>query len=189
MSDSFSDDALEFELPDALELEIAGLESLPATEQAEAFDRLAAAHPKHASQIRFLQRMSASVESDVESHIGPYRIVRTLGEGGMGTVYLAEQEEPVSRVVARKVIKLGMDTNAILARFEHERQVLARDPRVHREVVDALRRLVLEALEDDVERQVLDLAADDHRVDGHCSYGHGTVTYQGLAAFIEVAAR
>ena len=57
---------------------------------------------------------------------GPYRILTVLGEGGMGTVYLAEQTEPIRRRVALKVVKLGMDTNQVLARFNHERQALAR---------------------------------------------------------------
>ena len=58
--------------------------------------------------------------------IGPYRIEGVLGEGGMGVVYLAEQREPLRRKVAIKVIKLGMDTQAVVARFEAERQTLAR---------------------------------------------------------------
>ena len=57
--------------------------------------------------------------------IGSYRIVRLLGEGGMGMVYLAEQEEPIVRQVALKIIKLGMDTRAVLARFQSEQQALA----------------------------------------------------------------
>ena len=57
--------------------------------------------------------------------IGPYRILEVLGEGGMGTVYLAEQREPVRRRVALKLIKLGMDTREVIARFESERQALA----------------------------------------------------------------
>jgi WD40 repeat protein/serine/threonine protein kinase len=57
--------------------------------------------------------------------IGSYRIVRLLGEGGMGMVYLAEQQEPIVRQVALKVIKLGMDTRAVLARFQSEQQALA----------------------------------------------------------------
>jgi tRNA A-37 threonylcarbamoyl transferase component Bud32 len=57
--------------------------------------------------------------------IGPYRILEVLGEGGMGTVYLAEQREPVRRRVALKLIKLGMDTKAVVTRFEQERQALA----------------------------------------------------------------
>ncbi len=57
--------------------------------------------------------------------IGPYRILSKLGEGGMGTVYLAEQTEPLRRRVAVKLIKLGMDTRSVLRRFESERQALA----------------------------------------------------------------
>ncbi|MBL8750445.1 MAG: serine/threonine protein kinase, partial [Planctomycetes bacterium] len=57
--------------------------------------------------------------------IGPYRIVRELGSGGMGTVYLAEQSVPVRREVALKVVKLGMDTREVVARFDAERQALA----------------------------------------------------------------
>lgn len=60
------------------------------------------------------------------SRIGDYRIVRKLGEGGFGSVYLAEQERPLVRRVAVKVIKLGMDTAQVVARFELERQALAR---------------------------------------------------------------
>jgi serine/threonine protein kinase len=59
------------------------------------------------------------------SEIGPYRILRVLGQGGVGTVYLAQQERPVRRKVALKLIKLGMDTREVLVRFAHERQTLA----------------------------------------------------------------
>ncbi len=57
--------------------------------------------------------------------VGPYRILGPLGEGGFGVVYLAEQERPVRRRVALKVIKLGMDTSEVISRFESERQALA----------------------------------------------------------------
>jgi serine/threonine protein kinase/Flp pilus assembly protein TadD len=57
--------------------------------------------------------------------IGPYRLLEKLGEGGMGEVWLAEQTEPVQRRVALKVIKQGMDTKQVVARFEAERQALA----------------------------------------------------------------
>lgn len=57
--------------------------------------------------------------------IGPYHLLQLLGEGGMGLVYLAEQREPLVRRVALKLIKPGMDTREVLARFEAERQALA----------------------------------------------------------------
>ena len=57
--------------------------------------------------------------------IGPYRLLQKLGEGGMGEVWLAEQSQPVRRQVAIKVIKAGMDTAEVVARFEAERQALA----------------------------------------------------------------
>jgi Protein kinase domain len=59
------------------------------------------------------------------SRIGPYKLLQQIGEGGMGTVYMAEQEKPVRRRVALKVIKPGMDTGQVIARFEAERQALA----------------------------------------------------------------
>jgi serine/threonine protein kinase len=61
----------------------------------------------------------------VGSRIGPYRIVRQIGRGGMGVVFEAEQEKPVRRTVALKLIKWGMDTREVIARFESERQALA----------------------------------------------------------------
>jgi serine/threonine protein kinase len=57
--------------------------------------------------------------------IGPYRLLQQIGTGGMGQVYMAEQEVPVRRRVALKIIKLGMDTRQVVARFEAERQALA----------------------------------------------------------------
>jgi serine/threonine protein kinase len=57
--------------------------------------------------------------------IGYYKILQLIGEGGCGSVYMAEQQEPVRRRVALKVIKLGMDTKGVVARFEAERQALA----------------------------------------------------------------
>jgi serine/threonine protein kinase len=59
------------------------------------------------------------------SVIGSYRLVQQLGEGGMGAVFLAEQTEPVQRQVALKIIKPGMDSHQVIARFEAERQTLA----------------------------------------------------------------
>ena len=57
--------------------------------------------------------------------IGRYRLLQKIGEGGCGVVYMAEKEEPVRRKVALKVIKLGMDTRSVMARFDAERQALA----------------------------------------------------------------
>lgn len=57
--------------------------------------------------------------------IGRYKLLQEIGEGGSGVVYMAEQEEPVHRKVALKIIKLGMDTKQVIARFEAERQALA----------------------------------------------------------------
>ncbi len=59
------------------------------------------------------------------TRIGRYKLLQQIGEGGMGVVYMAEQEEPVRRRVALKIIKLGMDTKQVVARFEAERQALA----------------------------------------------------------------
>src|SRR5262249_15916238 len=61
----------------------------------------------------------------VGQKIGHYKILENVGEGGCGVVYVAEQTEPVRRRVALKVIKLGMDTKQVVARFEAERQALA----------------------------------------------------------------
>ena len=59
------------------------------------------------------------------SRIGPYKLLEKIGEGGMAVVYMAEQQEPIRRKVALKIIKLGMDTRQVIARFEAERQALA----------------------------------------------------------------
>ncbi|MEO8425581.1 MAG: serine/threonine-protein kinase [Verrucomicrobiota bacterium] len=69
-------------------------------------------------------RVSAMTEK-AGDRIGRYKLLQEIGEGGCGTVYMAEQEEPVRRRVALKVIKLGMDTKSVIARFEAERQALA----------------------------------------------------------------
>jgi serine/threonine protein kinase/tetratricopeptide (TPR) repeat protein len=63
---------------------------------------------------------------DVGQTVGPYRLVERLGEGGFGIVFRAEQQRPVRRDVALKIIKPGMDSRAVIARFEAERQALAR---------------------------------------------------------------
>jgi len=69
--------------------------------------------------------ISLDEASDRPSRIGPYRILQKLGEGGMGIVYQAEQRDPIRRTVALKLIKAGMDTAQVVARFESERQALA----------------------------------------------------------------
>ena len=66
---------------------------------------------------------TASTTSD--SVIGPYKILQEIAQGGMGVVYMAEQSHPVKRRVALKVIKPGMDSRQVIARFEAERQALA----------------------------------------------------------------
>ena len=66
----------------------------------------------------------ASVQSSF-STIGPFRLVQMVGTGGMGEVWRAEQTAPFHRTVALKLIKAGMDTRAVVARFESERQALA----------------------------------------------------------------
>ncbi|HEX5218391.1 MAG TPA: serine/threonine-protein kinase, partial [Verrucomicrobiae bacterium] len=67
----------------------------------------------------------AIIEEEIGGRIDRYKILQKLGEGGCGVVYMAEQTEPVRRRVALKVIKLGMDTRQVIARFEAERQALA----------------------------------------------------------------
>ena len=68
---------------------------------------------------------AAAVGEGPGTRIGPYVLLKQLGEGGFGAVFLAEQKEPVARHVALKIIKLGMDTRQVVARFEQERQALA----------------------------------------------------------------
>ncbi len=68
---------------------------------------------------------SALTDESADRVIGPYRLIETLGEGGMGTVYRAEQARPIRRQVALKVIKAGMDSAQVIARFDSERQALA----------------------------------------------------------------
>ena len=64
-------------------------------------------------------------EATEKQLVGPYRIIQEIGHGGMGVVYEAEQEKPVRRKVALKLIKWGMDTKDVIARFDSERQALA----------------------------------------------------------------
>jgi serine/threonine protein kinase/tetratricopeptide (TPR) repeat protein len=66
-----------------------------------------------------------SADEHIGMRIGCYKILQKIGEGGCGVVYMAEQEKPVRRSVAVKIIKLGMDTKSVIARFDAERQALA----------------------------------------------------------------
>jgi serine/threonine protein kinase len=70
-------------------------------------------------------RLAVPPEERPGTRIGRYKLLEKIGEGGGGVVYMADQEEPVRRRVALKVIKLGMDTKSVIARFEAERQALA----------------------------------------------------------------
>src|ERR1017187_2510303 len=83
------------------------------------------------------ETVSVSIEKSGD-RIGRYKLLQQIGEGGCGVVYMAEQQEPVRRMVALKVIKLGMDTKQVIARFEAERQALAlMDHRNIAKVLDA----------------------------------------------------
>jgi serine/threonine protein kinase/WD40 repeat protein len=107
------------ERPDYLREAVSGDQDLEAR-----LVRLLAAHER--AEGASLSFPPASVfEDDVPDSIGAYKIRRVLGSGGMGVVYEAEQTQPVSRLVALKIIKTGMDTRRVVARFEAERQALA----------------------------------------------------------------
>ncbi|HWC60280.1 MAG TPA: serine/threonine-protein kinase [Verrucomicrobiae bacterium] len=80
-----------------------------------------AALPGFQEQVGLL----SNPEAEVGKRIGPYKLLQKIGEGGCGVVYMAEQEKPVRRRVALKIIKLGMDTKSVIARFNAERQALA----------------------------------------------------------------
>jgi serine/threonine protein kinase len=67
----------------------------------------------------------ATLAEGADTVIGPYKLLQQIGEGGMGTVFMAEQTQPVQRKVALKIIKPGMDSRSIIGRFEQERQALA----------------------------------------------------------------
>ena len=68
---------------------------------------------------------TAPTPEEAGDTIGHYKLLQQIGEGGFGTVWMAEQTQPVTRRVALKIIKLGMDTSQVIARFEAERQALA----------------------------------------------------------------
>src|SRR6476620_3664476 len=82
----------------------------------------------HRHEDSFLQPGVTAAEPITESPgtaIGPYRLIEQIGEGGMGTVWMAQQQEPVRRLVAVKLVKAGMDSPQVIARFEAECQALA----------------------------------------------------------------
>ena len=95
----------------------------------------------HATPDSFLEKPAAAMGPTIDdpprraelhggsegpgTRVGPYKLLQQLGEGGMGIVFLAEQQAPVRRMVALKIIKQGMDSGQIVARFESERQALA----------------------------------------------------------------
>src|SRR5262245_50273450 len=87
-------------------------------------------HPEHAQAIRSwlgaIEGLGDGSLIEEARQVGPYRLVSRLGQGGFGDVYLAEQEQPVRRRVALKVLKLGMDSTAVLQRFAREQDALAR---------------------------------------------------------------
>src|SRR5262249_47875834 len=89
---------------------------------------------EHFAQARdFLESPASKLTATVDlpaadrpgSVIGPYKLLQQIGEGGMGSVYMAEQTRPIERRVAVKVIRPGLDTGRIIARFQAERQALA----------------------------------------------------------------
>ena len=77
------------------------------------------------SAIKDVTRDVSPVNEQLGSWIGPYKLLEKIGEGGCGVVYMAGQEKPMRRKVALKIIKLGMDTKSVIARFDAERQALA----------------------------------------------------------------
>src|SRR5271170_2929079 len=86
----------------------------------------------HVESGEFLEQAPAEVKTQnltpgekVGDRIGRYKLLQQIGEGGCGVVFMAEQEEPVRRKVAIKIVKPGMDTKTVIARFEAERQAMA----------------------------------------------------------------
>jgi serine/threonine protein kinase/tetratricopeptide (TPR) repeat protein len=100
---------------------------------AELYDRVQRLLVAFAEAGSFLESPAADIEATTGSSIaerpgtvlGPYKLLQQIGEGGFGVVFLAEQERPVRRRVALKVVKPGMDTRQVISRFEAERQALA----------------------------------------------------------------
>src|SRR5687768_3786918 len=82
-------------------------------------------HPPTPDETPGLASLVGAVHERPGSRIGRYKLLQLIGEGGFGSVFMAEQEHPVRRRVALKIVKLGMDTKQVVARFEAERQALA----------------------------------------------------------------
>ncbi|HET9358347.1 MAG TPA: serine/threonine-protein kinase, partial [Vicinamibacterales bacterium] len=105
-----------------LRAQVEGL--LRAHDEADGFLTSPTGGPDEAA--RTAARLAAAVPPEAPgTRIGPYKLLQVIGEGGFGIVYMAEQEQPIRRRVALKIIKLGMDTKEVIARFEAERQALA----------------------------------------------------------------
>ena len=123
-------DALEIREPEARAAYLNGACKEKATLRARV-DALLESHREDAFLETAVDRARPTVADQTPltegpgARIGRYKLLQQIGEGGCGTVFMAEQEEPVRRRVALKVIKLGMDTKSVVARFEAERQALA----------------------------------------------------------------
>ncbi len=129
------------EHPDAIRIFGGALDLSAPAERAAYLDRACAGNPglreevesllgAHARAGNFLGEKRLLSPSDMliepaGTRIGRYKLLQKIGEGGFGVVYMAEQEEPVQRKVALKIIKPGMDSREVIARFEAERQALA----------------------------------------------------------------
>ncbi|MBL9147352.1 MAG: serine/threonine protein kinase [Phycisphaerae bacterium] len=100
------------------------IEGMLALAEGDAGGPATAGLPERGPDAR-LDTTAATMHESVGTWIGPYKILQRIGEGGFGSVFVAEQEVPVRRRVALKVIKLGMDTRQVVARFEQERHALA----------------------------------------------------------------
>jgi serine/threonine protein kinase/Tfp pilus assembly protein PilF len=99
---------------------------LAAVDQAGSFLQQPAGDPRATSDVPTPASTNGSAPAEGPGTvIGPYKLIEQVGEGGMGTVWMAQQTEPVKRLVALKVIKAGMDSRQVIARFEAERQALA----------------------------------------------------------------
>ena len=97
----------------------------PTRHCASASARLLRAHEQSADSMPIGRRARRLPRIAAPHQVGPYRILESLGEGAMGEVYLAEQQAPVRRRVALKILKFGLGTREVIARFELERQTLA----------------------------------------------------------------